>query len=128
MMRYLTAICLLFSLMSCKAQNVPVAQSEKPNIIIFYIDDMGYAQPSSYGGKLIDTPNIDSFSKNGMTFTNGYSSGPVCSPSRVGILTGRYQARTGHDAVGGGEGRELDIKEIRITSYNVCYTKLLRRA
>ncbi len=84
----------------------------KPNILIFYIDDMGYSQPSCYGGNLIITPNIDQIASNGIRFTNGYVSAPICSPSRVGLLTGRYQARTGHDANSGWTpGRELDLSE-----------------
>ena len=88
---------------------------KKPNILIFYIDDMGYSQPSCYGGKLIKTPNIDRISSNGIRFTNGYVSAPICSPSRVGLLTGRYQARTGHDANSGRTpGRELDLEEVTL--------------
>lgn len=71
--------------------------ADKPNIVILYADDMGYGQPSCYGGKLAPTPNIDSLAAQGVLFTQGYASGCVCSPSRVGLLTGRYQARTGQD-------------------------------
>lgn len=70
----------------------------RPNIVIFYLDDMGWAQPGAYGGKLAPTPNMDSIAANGVRFSDGYSSGCVCSPGRVGLMTGRYQARTGHDA------------------------------
>jgi arylsulfatase A-like enzyme len=88
---------------------------KKPNILIFYIDDMGYSQPSCYGGKLINTPNIDQIARNGIRFTHGYVSAPICSPSRVGLLTGRYQSRTGHDANSGRTpGRELDLSEVTI--------------
>lgn len=90
---------------------------QKPNILIIYIDDMGYSQPSCYGGKLIKTPNIDQIASNGIRFTNGYVSAPICSPSRVGLLTGRYQARTGHDANSGRTpGRELDLSEVTIAN------------
>jgi arylsulfatase A-like enzyme len=70
----------------------------KPNVIIFYLDDMGWAQPGCYGGKLVPTPNIDALAQGGVRFTNGYVSACVCAPSRVGLMTGRYQARSGHDA------------------------------
>jgi arylsulfatase A-like enzyme len=83
----------------------------KPNIILFYLDDMGWAQPGAYGGKLAPTPNMDALAANGVRFTNGYSSGCVCSPGRVGLMTGRYQARTGHDANPTKEGRELLLSE-----------------
>ncbi len=68
-----------------------------PNIVIFLSDDMGYGHQNRYGGKLAPTPNLDSIGANGVRFTQGYVSACVCSPSRVGLMTGRYQARSGHD-------------------------------
>jgi len=69
--------------------------NRKPNIIYFLVDDMGYGDVSclNSNGK-IDTPNIDRFAKQGMTFTDAHSTSSVCSPSRYGILTGRYNWRT----------------------------------
>ncbi len=98
-------VTLFFSALS------PLLSAEKPNIVIFYLDDMGWAQPGAYGGKIAPTPNMDSLATNGVRFTNGYSSGCVCSPGRVGLMTGRYQARTGHDANPTREGRELLLSE-----------------
>lgn len=72
--------------------------SATPNVLIFYMDDMGWAQPGSYGGRIAPTPNMDALAAGGVRFTNGYSSGCICSPGRVGLMTGRYQSRTGHDA------------------------------
>ena len=72
--------------------------ADKPNVLVFYVDDMGWAQPGCYGGKLAPTPNVDALAADGVRFTDGYVSACVCAPSRVGLLTGRYQARTGHDA------------------------------
>ena len=89
----------------------------KPNIVIFYLDDMGWAQPGAYGGKLAPTPNMDSLVANGVRFTNGYSSACVCSPGRVGLMTGRYQSRTGHDANVGREGRELLLSEVTMAQH-----------
>jgi arylsulfatase A-like enzyme len=89
----------------------------KPNIILFYLDDMGWAQPGAYGGKLAPTPNMDALAANGVRFTNGYSSGCVCSPGRVGLMTGRYQARTGHDANPTKEGRELLLSETTMAQH-----------
>jgi arylsulfatase A-like enzyme len=90
----------------------PATAAERPNVLVLLLDDMGWAQPGCYGGKLTPTPNIDALAANGMRFTNGYVSGCVCSPSRVGIMTGRYQARTGHDHLTVRPGSELDIKEV----------------
>lgn len=66
---------------------------DKPNIIIIFMDDMGYADISCFGAKTIQTPHIDRLAKEGVTFTNFYASAPVCSPSRAGLLTGRYPVR-----------------------------------
>jgi arylsulfatase A-like enzyme len=74
------------------------AAETKPNVLVFYLDDMGWAQPGCYGGNLVATPNIDALARDGVRFTHGYVSACVCAPSRVGLLTGRYQARSGHDA------------------------------
>ena len=93
------------------------AAPTRPNIVIFYIDDMGYAQPGCYGGKLAPTPNIDALAAGGMRFTDGYVSACVCTPSRVGLVTGRYQARTGHDANTTRPGSELDLGETTIAQY-----------
>ena len=103
-------IALLFSLAVFFASALR-AEERKPNVLIFYVDDMGWAQPGCYGGKMAPTPNIDALAKDGVRFTDGYSSGCICSPGRVGILTGRYQARTGHDANPGRAGRELLLSE-----------------
>ena len=91
---------------------------ERPNFVIFYLDDMGSIQPSCYGGKLAPTPHLDSIAANGVRFTNGYVAAPVCSPSRVGLVTGRYQARTGHDAnTTARAGSELLLTETTIAQH-----------
>lgn len=69
----------------------------KPNVIVIVGDDMGYADIGVHGCKDIPTPHIDALAKNGVRFTNGYVSGPYCSPTRAGLLTGRYQTRFGHE-------------------------------
>jgi len=85
----------------------------KPNILIVYLDDMGWGQLGCYDGKLAPTPRIDALAKSGVRFTNGYVSAPVSAPSRVGLMTGRYQQHTGHDAnTTSKPGTELDIHEV----------------
>ncbi|WP_298537552.1 sulfatase-like hydrolase/transferase [uncultured Algibacter sp.] len=69
----------------------------KPNIIIVLTDDQGWADVGFNGGSDIPTHNLDRIAKEGVVFSNGYVSHPYCSPSRAGLLTGRYQARFGHD-------------------------------
>lgn len=71
--------------------------ARKPNLVIIVADDLGYADLGCQGGKEIPTPHIDSLARNGIRFTSGYVSCPVCSPTRAGLLTGRYQQRFGHE-------------------------------
>jgi arylsulfatase A-like enzyme len=68
-----------------------------PNLIVIMTDDQGYADVGFNGCKDIPTPHIDSIANNGVRFTEGYVSYSVCSPSRAGFLTGRYQQRFGHE-------------------------------
>ncbi len=69
------------------------SDARTPNIIIIYADDLGYGDLSIYGGD-IPTPNIDRIGKDGIRFTDFYVAGPVCTPSRYGLLTGSYPARS----------------------------------
>jgi arylsulfatase A-like enzyme len=69
----------------------------KPNILVILADDLGYADIGVHGGKAVPTPNIDKLAASGVRCTSGYVSAPYCSPSRAGLLTGRYQTRFGHE-------------------------------
>jgi arylsulfatase A-like enzyme len=71
------------------------AGGERPNVVIILADDLGYGDVGAYGGTVIDTPNIDALAADGMRFTEAYASAPICSPSRAGLLTGRYPLRSG---------------------------------
>src|SRR6266542_2102292 len=73
------------------------AAARKPNILLIVADDLGYAELGVQGNKDIPTPNVDSIARNGVRFTSGYVSCPVCSPTRAGLNTGRYQQRFGHE-------------------------------
>lgn len=73
------------------------APAAKPNIILIVADDLGYADLGVQGCKDIPTPNIDSIAAAGVRFTSGYVTCPVCSPTRAGLMTGRYQERFGHE-------------------------------
>ena len=75
------------------AANAP----SKPNIILIVADDMGYADAGFNGGKDVPTPHLDALAASGVRCTSGYVTYSVCSPSRAGFLTGRYQARFGHE-------------------------------
>ena len=81
----------------CFCQYQCKAQAKPPNIIVIVADDMGYADIGVHGSKDIPTPNIDSLAKAGVRFTEAYVSGPYCSPTRAGLMTGRYPQRFGHE-------------------------------
>lgn len=74
------------------------AQARRPpNLVFFLTDDMGYADLGCFGAKDIQTPHIDSLARDGVKLTDCYANAPVCTPTRVGFLTGRYQQRFGPD-------------------------------
>jgi len=73
------------------------APERRPNILVILADDLGYASLGVQGCTDIPTPNIDSIAGAGVRFTSGYVTCPVCSPTRAGLLTGRYQQRFGHE-------------------------------
>lgn len=76
---------------------VAAGEARKPNVIVILCDDTGYSDIGAQGGGDAPTPNIDSIAANGARCTNGYVSCPYCSPTRAGIMTGRYQQRFGHE-------------------------------
>lgn len=77
---------------------IRASAAARPNILIFYADDLGWGELGCQGfTKDVPTPHIDSLAKNGMRFTNGYVAATYCSPSRAGLLTGRYPTRFGHE-------------------------------
>ena len=82
--------------------------AEKPNIVVIVGDDMGYADTGVHGCRDIPTPHLDALAAGGVRFTNGYVSGPYCSPTRAGLLTGRYQTRFGHEFNPGGNSGSGD--------------------
>ncbi len=88
----LLILILTGSLTGLCAQNQEMIK-KKPNVIIFYIDDMGYADIGCFGNQDVPTPNIDLLATQGMVCTQYYSNSPICSPSRVALLTGQYPQR-----------------------------------
>lgn len=73
------------------------AADRKPNILVILSDDHGYADVGFNGGKAVPTPNLDALAASGVRCTSGYVTHPFCSPTRAGMLTGRYQQRFGHE-------------------------------
>tara|TARA_B110000908_G_C10267465_1_gene465844 strand:+ start:4367 stop:5902 length:1536 start_codon:yes stop_codon:yes gene_type:complete len=85
---------------SCKPQTNSITQSGKPNIIVFYADDMGYGDLAIQNAQSkIPTPNLDQLAREGMLMTDAHSSSGVCTPSRYALLSGRYHWRDFNDIV-----------------------------
>ncbi|MFI3249084.1 MAG: sulfatase-like hydrolase/transferase [Rikenellaceae bacterium] len=80
---------------SAKKTQAQTPTQTRPNVILINVDDMGWGDPSCYGGKVIETPNIDRLAATGVRFTDGYVTAPVSGVSRMGLLTGSYQQRYG---------------------------------
>jgi arylsulfatase A-like enzyme len=76
-----------------KNKTVEVDRSTTPNVVIFYIDDLGYGDLSSYGATGVKTPEIDRIANKGIRFTDGHSSAATCTPSRYSLLTGEHGFR-----------------------------------
>ncbi|WP_248723856.1 sulfatase [Seonamhaeicola sp. ML3] len=87
-------VAVFFSCSSNKDSNKQ-KKNGKPNVVLIFIDDMGYGDLGCYGATGFETPNLDQMAANGMTFTNFYAAQPVCSASRAGLLTGCYPNRIG---------------------------------
>ena len=92
-MRVITSFLLVLAVSAATVD----AADKKPNVLIFLSDDVGWAEYGFQGSKDIPTPNIDSIAKNGVRFTQGYVAATYCSPSRAGLMTGRYPTRFGHE-------------------------------
>lgn len=96
MMRYLIFgfFTLLITLnISCSNSSTTEQNDQYPNIIIIYLDDLGYGDVSAYKAGKLNTPNMDMLANGGVRFTNGYASSATCSPSRYALLTGTYPWR-----------------------------------
>lgn len=83
--------CLLL-MNACQTQPVQ-EKTEKPNVVVIYLDDLGYGDVGAYGATALQTPNFDRLAENGIRFTNGYASSATCTPSRYALLTGEYPWR-----------------------------------
>ncbi|MCX2575446.1 sulfatase family protein [Pedobacter sandarakinus] len=83
--------CILGLVVSCVHRDEETTR--KPNILLIYVDDLGYGDLGCYGAKGVKTPNIDKLASEGLLFTNAYSSASTCTPSRYSLLTGNYAFR-----------------------------------
>lgn len=105
--------CSLFSIIlvvmaSCSSQNAK--RNSKPNILIIYVDDLGYGDVSCYGATAVRTPNVDVLAKDGLKFTDAHCSASTCTPSRYALLTGRYAFRNNAAILPGDAPLIIDTK------------------
>jgi len=107
-----------FALPGCVVPSGASLQSGKPNVVILFSDDQGYADVGVYGAKDLSTPNCDRMAAEGVRFTDFYVAQPVCGASRAALLTGCYPNRIGlagapdHKARHGIHERETTIAEM----------------
>lgn len=91
---------LLFILPVATVSSQSAQKYRPPNVVIIFMDDMGYGDPVCYGGGPYQTPNIDALAANGMRFTQFYAAQPICTASRGALMTGCYPTRIGiHGAI-----------------------------
>ena len=94
MKQYTLTVLFLVAFSACfESASAENSKSEKPNVLVIFIDDMGFADPSCFGNPLIKTPHIDKLAAEGIKLTNFYVNSPICSASRVALTTGQYQGR-----------------------------------
>jgi len=93
----LFTVCAFFILQMLTLSMIAQSQMDRPNFIIILADDLGYGDVGFTGSTQINTPHIDALAKDGVIFTQGYVSAPVCGPSRAGLMTGRNQVNFGFD-------------------------------
>ncbi len=93
----IAAATLLLVIGSWQAHGDEAAKPRRPNIVVILVDDLGYGELGCQGNHEIPTPHIDSIAANGVRFTAGYVTASYCSPSRAGLMSGRYPARFGYD-------------------------------
>jgi len=120
---------LITTILLAKAESTHAADGKQgtPNILFIVGDDMGYADVGFHKCKDIPTPNLDALAASGVRFTSGYVSGPYCSPTRAGLMTGRYQTRFGHEFNANGRQGLTDCKEFDCKEFALCGRPLKER-
>ncbi len=104
----------------------PAAET-RPNLVVIVADDLGNHDPGFQGGTEIPTPRLDALAASGVRCTQGYVTCPVCSPTRAGLITGRYQQRFGHEH-NPGPPQQTDGREIGLPTSEVTLANRLREA
>lgn len=93
LMKYYLLLVALLAAVACQPVNDSPEAHQRPNIVVIYLDDLGYGDVGAYGATELETPNIDKLAASGLRFTNGYASSATCTPSRFALLTGTYPWR-----------------------------------
>lgn len=93
----LAQLCVSSSIAICET---PISGGDRPNIVFILADDLGYTDIACYGSRYYETPQIDRMAAEGIRFTDGYTAGPNCQPSRAALISGQYGPRTGVYTVG----------------------------
>ena len=105
-------LCKLFAIGLTLFGSLYAQPKEKPNVILFLVDDLGYTDLSLTGSSYYETPRIDALARDGVFFDNAYAANPVCSPTRASILTGKYPSRIGltnHSGSAGAKGPQYRL-------------------
>ena len=99
-LRYLITLSVIFLPSSLAAQKPsPADWFSRPNVIVFFMDDLGYGDLRTYGATDVRTPNLDRLAREGVRLTDSYAAAPLCTPTRAAFMTGGYQHRVGLEAV-----------------------------
>ena len=117
-MKLIYSVLLLISVLAITACNTKPKQAKQteekpPNVVLIYIDDLGYGDVSCYGSTTISTPNIDNLASTGLLFTNGHCSSASCTPSRFSMLTGGYAFRQKGTGIARGDAAMIINPETR---------------
>ena len=118
---FLRHICASAAAVGVAGLGALAGSQRRPNLIVLLADDMGYADPSCFGGRAVKTPNIDALAAGGMKLTQFYSASGVCTPTRASLLTGKYPLRFGIT-------KHFADDEAHLPCAAVTLPKLLKRA
>ncbi len=97
-MRRVLLVALLIGCVATATAHAQAVRGARPNVVLIISDDLGWADLSSYGATDIRTPNLDRLAREGLRLTDFYANGTTCSPTRAGLISGRYQQRYGIEA------------------------------
>src|SRR5687768_4282910 len=96
----LSVLALSFAILTRSAPAAETADARRPNVVFIMADDLGYTDVACYGTRYYETPHIDRLAAQGVRFTDGYTCGPNCQPTRAALMSGQYGPRTGVYTVG----------------------------